>query len=82
MWARSYLLDRSGNACSKCGWSIPNPVIGKPILTIEHKDGNWLNNHFDNLEVLCYNCHTLTETFGSLNKGNSTFSRGFAGRKI
>ena len=24
-------------------------------------------NSIDNLEVLCYNCHTLTETFGSLN---------------
>lgn len=69
-WARSYLLKNSNFSCSKCCWSIPNPKTGKVILTIEHKDGNWQNNKFDNLEVLCYNCHTLTETFGSLNAKN------------
>ena len=81
-WARNYLLDLAGNKCSKCSWAVPNPKLGRPILTIEHKDGNWLNNRIDNLEVLCYNCHTLTDTFGSLNKGNGTFtkSRGFPGR--
>lgn len=64
---RNYLLEQASYRCPKCGWSIPNPVTGKPILTINHIDGNWKNNSIDNLEVLCYNCHTLTETFGSLN---------------
>lgn len=69
---RRYLLTQSDNKCSRpeCGWSVPNPYIGKVILTIEHRDGNYANNQPENLEVLCYNCHTLTATFGGLNKGN------------
>lgn len=73
-WARNYLLKQSNHACSKCGWSVANPTTGKVILTLEHKDGNWQNNRFDNLEVLCYNCHTLTKTFGSLNAKNELVS--------
>lgn len=69
-WVRNYLLEQAGYKCIECGWGKPNPVIGKVILTIEHIDGNWRNNAVDNVKVLCYNCHTLTETFGSLNKGN------------
>lgn len=66
-WARNYLLSLSESACSECGWCTPNPVLKRPILTIEHIDGDWSNNTFTNLKVLCYNCHTLTETFGTLN---------------
>lgn len=65
---RNYLVEKADNKCSKCDWGIPNPFIGKPILTIDHIDGNWMNNSYNNLVVLCYNCHTLTPTFGSLNK--------------
>jgi hypothetical protein len=71
-FARAYLLAECGGACTECGWSKPNPKTGKVILTIDHKDGNWLNNERANLVVLCYNCHTLTETFGSLNKNNTS----------
>lgn len=73
-WVRSFLLEEAENKCPKCGWSVPNPVLGRPILTINHIDGNWQNNRLDNLEVLCYNCHTLTPDFGSLNKGNPLVS--------
>lgn len=74
-WARDYLLESVGNMCQDCGWCTPNPVLGRPILTIDHVDGNWQNNSYDNLKVLCYNCHTLTPTFGSLNVGNSPAPR-------
>lgn len=71
---RRYLLEQANYRCQSptCavpgGWSVPNPVTGKPILTVDHIDGNWKNNAVDNLIVLCYSCHTLTPTFGSLNK--------------
>lgn len=67
--ARNYLLEKAGYRCTRCGWSEISPYVGhgKPILTIDHIDGNWKNNSVDNLVVLCYNCHTLTPTFGSLN---------------
>lgn len=67
-FCRNYLLEQAGHKCTKCGWAVPNPVTGKPILTVDHIDGDWKNNAVDNLVVLCYNCHTLTPNFGSLNK--------------
>jgi HNH endonuclease len=71
---RKRLITNAGNKCSKCGWSEKNPVIQKVILTVDHIDGDWTNNRVDNLQVLCYNCHTLTETFGSLNR-NGLFAK-------
>ena len=67
---RNYLLSEVDHKCPQCGWGVPNPVTGKVILTINHIDGNWQNNRRSNLEVLCYNCHTLTDSFGSLNAGS------------
>jgi len=34
---------------------------------MHHKDGNRSNNKEDNLELLCPNCHSLTDNFGILN---------------
>lgn len=65
---RNFLIEKSKNKCSQCGWNTPNPKTQKPILAIDHIDGNWTNNKYENLQVLCYNCHTLTETFGALNR--------------
>jgi hypothetical protein len=67
---RLHLLREAGEKCTRCGWAIPNPYMGKVILTVDHIDGNWKNNKRDNLVVLCYNCHTLTPTFGSLNRAS------------
>jgi hypothetical protein len=84
---RVFLLERANYRCVSpdCavpgGWSVPNPITGKPILTVDHIDGNWRNNVVDNLIVLCYSCHTLTPTFGSLNAGNGQGTRGSGGRR-
>lgn len=80
---RNYLLKQAGYACTTCGWSEINPYISKVILTIDHVDGNAFNNSPDNLRVICYNCHTLTPTFGSLNKGNGVrYTCGMRQREI
>ena len=53
------------DCCEKCGiteWQ------GKPIsLQLHHKDGNPNNNCLENLEILCPNCHTQTDNYGSKN---------------
>lgn len=74
---RIFLMVEAGWECTRCGWSETNPLLDNPTLTVDHIDGNWQNNAIDNLVVLCYNCHTLTPTFGSLNKG-----KGFAPRSV
>lgn len=45
------LLDQRGKVCEKCGYSKIE------ILQVHHKNKNRNNNEFDNLELLCPNCH-------------------------
>lgn len=67
---RDWLIKNVGHKCEECGWSKIHPITGRIPLQIDHRDGNHLNNTRENLKVLCPNCHSLTENFGSLNKGN------------
>lgn len=64
---RNYMLEKANYKCQKCGWGELNPYTNKVPLHIHHLDGNSLNNKEDNLQVLCPNCHSLTENFGSRN---------------
>jgi len=67
--ARKFLYEHAGHKCTECGWAEVNPSLGKVPLCVDHIDGDWRNNFISNLKVLCFNCHTLTPTFGSLNVG-------------
>lgn len=72
---KDYLIDKYGNRCMRCGWNEVNKVTGKVPIQLEHKDGNSNNNDLTNLELLCPNCHSLTSTYGYLNKGNGRNER-------
>jgi hypothetical protein len=54
------------NKCSSCGitdWQ------GKPLnMELDHVDGNKYNHKFDNLRMLCPNCHAQTDTYRSKNR--------------
>lgn len=39
-------------------------------LELHHIDGNRYNNTYENLQVVCPNCHSLTENNSGKNKGN------------
>lgn len=65
---RDYIKSKYNNSCQICGWNKVNPHTGLVPLHIHHIDGNCLNNKEDNLQLLCPNCHSLTENFGSRNK--------------
>jgi hypothetical protein len=55
------------NRCEECGLTEWNNM---PIaLQLHHKDGDSTNHKFENLKILCPNCHTQTDTYGSKNKG-------------
>ena len=61
--------------CVCCGL---NKTWNGKILTLQvnHKDGNFLNNKIENLEYLCPNCHSQTETFGTKNINNGRVVNG------
>ena len=52
--------------CDICG--IVNWNGGEIKLQIHHKDGNRLNNEIENLQILCPNCHSQTDTWCSKNR--------------
>ena len=63
---RRRVFEEQKFCCIKCGIS---EWFSKPIsLELEHKDGNHHNNKRENLEMLCPNCHSLTETWRGRNK--------------
>lgn len=55
------LIHIRGRKCECCGLT---EWMGKEItLEVHHKDGNHLNNAFDNLQLLCPNCHSYTDNW-------------------
>ena len=72
---KKYLIYKHGNKCMKCGWNEINPTTGLVPIQLEHKDGNSKNHNLNNLELLCPNHHSLTTTYGALNKGNGREKR-------
>lgn len=66
---RRWMVETYGERCSRCGWCERHPVTGRVPLTIDHIDGDVANCRPGNLRLLCNNCHSLTPTFGALNRG-------------
>ena len=66
---KKYLIERYGEKCMECDWDKVHSITGKVPIQMEHIDGNSTNNSLDNLKLLCPNCHSLTLTYGALNKG-------------
>ena len=56
--------------CEICGVYIWQ---GKELpLELHHKDGNHFNNEFDNLQILCPNCHAIQEGNAGASVGKYT----------
>ena len=55
------------NKCEICGVSIWQGV--QLPLELHHKDGDHFNNDFDNLQILCPNCHSIQEGNAGANAG-------------
>ena len=62
---RLFLEGIFDERCYGCGLE---EWLGVPIpITIDHIDGDPSNNLIENLIPLCWNCHSLTPTFGGKN---------------
>jgi predicted RNA-binding Zn-ribbon protein involved in translation (DUF1610 family) len=70
---KKYLLEKYNNKCEICGWGIKNEYTNNIPLEIHHIDGDCTNNKEENLQLLCPNCHSLTENFGSRNKASKRY---------
>ena len=57
------ILPHQCNFCKNTEW-LQNPIP----LELHHKDGNHENNNLNNLELLCPNCHALTDTYRGKNQ--------------
>lgn len=74
---RERLLFEANYACTQCGFD-KRRVDGGIILEIDHIDGNHMNNAYDNLRILCPNCHALTPNFrnwGGKHKSSRAYRR-------
>lgn len=79
-YVKKYMLEKAEYKCEECGWNKINPYTQLIPLEIHHKDGNHRNNSEENLQVLCPCCHSLTDTYKSLNSTGREYRKG-VGRK-
>ena len=68
---RKYMFEKHDCKCEKCGWGEKNLMTNKVPLEIHHINGDCKDNREENLQLLCPNCHSLTENYGNLNKKTS-----------
>lgn len=68
LFACLLLFKGRENRCEVCGLSS---WMGVTIqLQLHHLDGDHRNNEESNLQILCPNCHSQTETFCGRNKNS------------
>lgn len=60
-----YLKGIRENKCEECG--ITEWLGHQITMHVDHVDGDRKNNTYDNLRILCPNCHSQTPTFASKN---------------
>ena len=65
-YCKKHLINQRTHKCEMCcltEW-ISNPIT----LEVHHKDGDRTNNNYENLQLLCPNCHALTDSWKGRNK--------------
>ena len=68
---KEFLFNEQGKKCSRCNYNLYDSLKGP--YQIHHKDGNNDNHSKENEEVMCANCHMMTDNFAgrSCNKNKN-----------
>ena len=75
---RKYLMSKQNEKCSRCGWKERNKTSNTVCLDLHHKDGDSRNNILSNVELICPNCHSLTNNYkrvGSTDRKSTRLNR-------
>ena len=57
------------NTCEECGI---DEWLGEPLsMQLHHRNGDKHDNRLENLQLLCPNCHSMTENWSGRNKGRN-----------
>ena len=67
---KEHIFAEQNYCCSKC--KLDKWLNEMIPLELEHRDGNRQNNSRENLELLCPNCHALTDTWRGRNKNTKS----------
>ncbi len=74
------LLKIRGSKCELCG--IENRWNDKPLtLQVDHINGNAGDSRIENVRLICPNCHSQTQFYGSKNRGRGRQSLGLRGKE-
>jgi len=70
---KRHIKKLCGDTCQICNIKEWNGK--KIILEVDHIDGDYSNNHVDNLRAICPNCHSQTNTYKNRNCGKGRFGK-------
>ena len=75
-WSRlrkEILWEEQGHKCNKCDYNLYDPFTGP--YEIHHLDGVRLNKSRDNEELVCCNCHAMTDNYRFKGRKHTNKSR-------
>ena len=74
-YIKRFIFEKNNSKCEKCGWGEINKYTNRIPLQIHHIDGNPCNNQEENLQLLCPNCHSLTDNYMGAHKNKTGKTR-------